>query len=247
LAILDYRQRNQAIMSHLDDVHKRAQAQREQQQDAELAGLPPLLPPPASVALGAPPLTLQPASAADVPSLLLAVDRFQRDLGTLSAYALQCQRSLDSFRTQAATLKAEATAALKVQQQAKKIAEQWQTIEEQRALIQQLQEEKRIAAGIPDAPAAAAPSSAPISVDQQPLQPQQPTPAAALAPEAQAADEYKEGPIAMQMDAEDDGLPALVAQSDAVAQPSDVPMKQEDVAAAAGAVLQEQQSLPVAS
>jgi len=259
----DYLQRNEAVLSHLDEVHKRAQKQREQQQsqfDTELAGLPPLLSPTAALKLTAPPLTLQAASAASVPSLLLSVDKFQRELSTLSAYALQCQRSLDSFRSQAAALKAEASAALKVQQQARKIAEQWQTIEEQRALIQQLQEEKRRAAGgdaqNAEPASVAAETAAAMDADTLPplVAPVPPIAAAAphsspeamaveQQPEATQGDERKETATPMQMETEEESTAVVAPLEEQPAATGDVQMKQEENAALATDVLSQAAAL----
>lgn len=183
----DHMERNRQALQQIDGANQRQQLQRQQNPDVapllspnHLAApgialsqasssllspfsFPPLMPHGSTapqLPVAAPSMVLAPASVESVPSLLLFIDKFQTQLSTLSSYAAECQKSVDALRGMSAQLKVEASAALKVQQQAAKIAEQFQQIEEQKFLIEQLRAEKNGAMKPNDGAAAAQPSGA---------------------------------------------------------------------------------------
>ena len=184
----DHMERNRQALQQIDGANQRQQQQR-QQQNSDVASLlspdhlaapgialaqasstvlspfsfPPLMPHGSTaprLPVAAPSMALAPASVESVPSLLLFIDKFQTQLSTLSSYAAECQKSLDALRGMSTQLKVEASAALKVQQQAAKIAEQFQQIEEQKFIIEQLRGEKSGGTKLNGGAAAAQPSGA---------------------------------------------------------------------------------------
>jgi len=154
----DLQRRSEAFMRGIDESYERVRKERRQEETEQKQAASPTQPPSdlhsfrflsSSPHTLHPPLPSMPSlplrlGVSDIDSALALsgfLSQLHSDLTTLASHAAQCQSSLDLMRSVTEHLQQECNNTLQIQQQRRKIAEQFKLIQEQQSIIRQLKEQ----------------------------------------------------------------------------------------------------------